>query len=739
MKFKLFLSCFVIFIIQLYIVKASAYDNKFVHQMINGKAIQQSLSFQNYLNVLGFKDIYDSVNKREIWQWFYDGAQLEDETSCRSKFHFHDPTKSWDTAGLSNAAIDTYCRDYTHRSSLVWAQDTGNLWTWQKARQYYYDVLTNPEGNIREQNLAYTFRSLGQVMHLTSDSSVPAHVRNDIHIFPYTIPGIGIEIGDPTFESWAKDNYKNLNYTGIIIDQSIFNNAIAYPSAPVAISALWDLDKYTGSNPAITIEPVIGLAEYANANFFSEDTIFSDYDYPAWSSVEEYEEVIDTTTGKVRTYLRKTRDGERIEHLAAGKRFYKYLPSLLKSSGLILDQECYKDYAQKLIPRAVGYSAGLLDYFFRGVLEISAPDQYVYAITDGSKIYPYEYTDEKGITYHTQQQLFTRIRAKVINMTPKEKDVDGNVLSYENIGSGSLIAVARYKVIPDYSPDLANYPPDGTVMMNNILYKYSVSLPVTLTPEEIISLNTQPTEFTFDFTGNEIPAGITDLTLQVIFKGTLGNETDIAVAVGMKNLMEPTHQVLWNLTDMFSLYYGDAYHLYTSEQIKGDPSLKAQVDLDHDGVINEPGEPYIDPHPMTYEIGYMAEPEPVEPPFTVATVDNLPAGNHIRLIVLVDDELSPNYLRLTWSDPIDSDVDTHDFDFLGVINEEQDGVWLLPNPIIQFRHGLDGTTQIPIQQHFYTGILRCYPVAIDPVTGYTYCPYTEEEAIPADLTPYPVD
>lgn len=384
--------------------------------MINGKAMQQSLSFQNYLNVLGFKDIYDSVNKREIWQWFYDGAKLEDETNCRSKFHFHDPTKSWDTAGLSNAAIDTYCRDYTHRSSLVWAQDAGNLWTWQKARQYYYDALTNPDRNVREHNLAYTFRSLGQVMHLAADSSVPAHTRNDIHVFPYTLPVVGISVGDPTFESWAMSNYKNLTYTGIIIDQSIFNNAIPYPSAPFAISALWDMNKYNGSNPAITIEPMTGLAEYSNANFFSEDTILSDYVYPAWSSVEEYEEEIDATTGKARTYLRKIRDGERIEHLAAGKRFYKYLPSYLKQSGLKLDEQVYKDYAALLIPRAVGYSAGLLDYFFRGTLDISAPDQYVYAIADGSNV----------------PQVFKHIKAKVMNATLGE-----------NVQSGAIQAVAR--------------------------------------------------------------------------------------------------------------------------------------------------------------------------------------------------------------------------------------------------------------------------------------------------------
>ena len=37
-----------------------------------------------------------------------------------------------------------------------------------------------------------------------------------------------------------------------------------------------------------------------------------------------------------------------------------------------LDGNCYDDYAQKLIPRAVGYSAAMIDYFFRGRMQVEA-------------------------------------------------------------------------------------------------------------------------------------------------------------------------------------------------------------------------------------------------------------------------------------------------------------------------------------------------------------------------------
>jgi hypothetical protein len=49
-----------------------------------------------------------------------------------------------------------------------------------------------------------------------------------------------------------------------------------------------------------------------------------------------------------------------------------------------LDELCHQDYAEKIVPRAVGYSAALLDYFFRGTLSIRHP--YVKLATDGTDI-----------------------------------------------------------------------------------------------------------------------------------------------------------------------------------------------------------------------------------------------------------------------------------------------------------------------------------------------------------------
>ncbi|MEW6419991.1 MAG: hypothetical protein AB1480_18060 [Nitrospirota bacterium] len=754
---------------------------KETHEAINQEIAKRTIdgfSLNGYLKTnLGFEGgseepVYGYSGKKrqyvtqEIWRWLGEGGWMEDEPSdlltlyankARNNNHFHNPLQaSWENAGLNDYIylplplilpyVGQHCSLsplffigecwYSGQSLVLWAQNTnqnvGDKWSWQDARQYFYTALTATSKTERDIYFAKTFRAVGQQMHLIHDSSIPEHVRNDIHAFK-AYEGYVEDIRNEDLSLWG-----GWISSPITFDKSLLEIISTNPSALVPISRIIDSDLYRSDNPDpdITANPpdspqYIGLAEYTNANFASPDTIFTEglasndrryFPYPKKSSTNLQElisknilpETVTAEDGVQEStlFIKKERDGEFIEHFVkptyttTSRRDY-IGGGTVYALDFYLDEKCYEDYAQKLIPRAVGYSAGLLNYFFRGTLEITAPDSYVYSITDGS----------------INPQQFTKIKAKIMNATPDEE-----------IKNGIIKAVAKYKIIPNYSPDLSNYPPDGDVM-KTIDYSYSASESITLTPEEITSINTQPTEFTFDFIGNPIPAGITDLYLHVIFKGTLGNEADIAVAVGMKDLKEPTHHVFWNLTDMFSLLYEkdgvNKYHLHTSDQIKADPDLAKLVDFNNNGIFNEDNESYIDPYPITYEITYMSESPPVNPVYTSASVTNLPPGRYIRLIVLVDDEQMDNYGRLAWLTTLpdrDPEVGDNDFVFDGVTNQEMDGVWQSPTPIITFR---------TVKQHFYTGILNCYPVAVDPATGVHHCPYPEEEAIPADPTPYP--
>jgi len=366
--------------------KSIAYDTDNVHPLINDNALLQS-NVNNYFKTqLGFVNgIKEVFKNKRITEWIKEGAKLEDETVCRSRNHFHDPLKPWDSAGLNNIAVNTFCfsigEDFSVDSSIIWAQKspgssvTKNYWSWPKARSYYYKALTSSTKDEREQNFAFTFRALGQVMHLLSDSSVPAHVRNDIHVFPLTIPGIGMEVGKQTYESWARKKFSALDYTAKKVDLSIFNQAVTNSSAPVPISALWDQNKYTGTNPSVTwtTNPSIsafGLAEYTNANFFSEDTIFNDYPHPKKENTTA--RLVEQTAKDGKKDKVWYIQGYTSERLAA----YSYLNKWLLPDKweYNLDGYVYEDYASQLIPRAVGYSAGLLNYFFRGDIDMVPDD-----------------------------------------------------------------------------------------------------------------------------------------------------------------------------------------------------------------------------------------------------------------------------------------------------------------------------------------------------------------------------
>lgn len=169
-----------------------SYDTDKVHPLINTKSIQMSNNFLRILSNLGFYQGIDSIlNEKQIYKWFEDGGKEEDIPSpVRSYNHFHDPTKSWDKAGLKDSTWGD--------SSILWAQnpdqkyiasdgtiyDVNGTWSWPKARGYYYQALTSINKTTREQNFANAFRSLGQVMHLLTDSAVPEHTRNNIRMFP---------------------------------------------------------------------------------------------------------------------------------------------------------------------------------------------------------------------------------------------------------------------------------------------------------------------------------------------------------------------------------------------------------------------------------------------------------------------------------------------------------------------------------------------------------------------------
>lgn len=338
------------------------------HKAINNYIVDEnSVVYGSYLNSylknnLGMQDgVKSNFNSKMAKEWIGDGGVNEDDR-VRPRNHFYDPITN---KGLS-----------VGKSALEWATlSVGEQdFSWNDVRTYYRNALTAQDKTTRETNFAKTFRGLGQLMHLVQDMSIPAHTRNDDHLYIPLVPIVAK--GDP-YEKWAEKN----------VDQNTpFSTKYpAYAYAPYnkdsfLIPQLFDSGQYPDIenklDPNITVsQKNIGLAEYTNANFLSNGTIFKNFVYPSYKPGVSMSENPTTINGKRVLYLKKIGEGETINHFARAGRFLEKLPAEYKELNLtIKDDNIHQDYANVLIPRAIGYSSQALKYFFRGQLDVTLGD-----------------------------------------------------------------------------------------------------------------------------------------------------------------------------------------------------------------------------------------------------------------------------------------------------------------------------------------------------------------------------
>lgn len=335
-----------------------------------------------------------------VYEWMAEGGEKEDGYSMfgpiniRPTNHFHNPlAPSLEQAGFTGIWGSGFLKG---ESAVLWAQKDHGIYddySWLDARRYYLNALISPEAETREQKFAQTFRAIGQVMHLLQDMSVPQHVRDDGHYIK-------------AFEAWLSNRHTNglaLVKNGIanpvFFDIAQLSHASPFYDAPIPIARLFDSNLYTGSNPNVTTGTDIGLAEYTNANFVSDDTLVTSGTFPYPNHITSVTaadcSILDPAnpgTMVLRPYYIKDSDGENKPlvtcgdvpvsgyRLAAEDYFTVYRKEFRLDKPdteilPIMDDYVYTDYATLLIPRAVGYSASLLQYFFRGDISMTvAPD-----------------------------------------------------------------------------------------------------------------------------------------------------------------------------------------------------------------------------------------------------------------------------------------------------------------------------------------------------------------------------
>lgn len=448
------LPIFTIFVLS---TETFAFNDFITHPELTKRAIQYSninIDLQNNLCIENAAD--EQYTIKTLKKWIEFGAKEEDSPSCRASTHFHNPSEEWTNSGLTDTwwPVAAWCAltsSYAHNatiSNLTWA--TGytkrppsiqrdddmrekNEWDWDSAREYYHIYLTgkNFDGfeaaqdeTSRKEYMAKSMQALGQTLHLIQDMAVPAHVRNDF------------SQGHTDYIPEAENNFpwRGNKFEGFVKmnnGKTWFNNIEKPSFQNPFLTDFWDKN-----DSASVAEPVMafnmqGLSEFTQSNFLSEYTVFtSSLPYPRYnnckitsfpSPVQDYFPILD------RLYLSSTNGhpGMQVHHLAV----ISYMDLMLRKYAgepgtqlpTTLDDACYSEYASRLIPRAIGYSSSLIDYFFRGKMEINAV--------------PFFY-DRNGAN---PNQLYLLV-LKVKNKTMKETMKDGKfTLHYRIDDNGSMI------------------------------------------------------------------------------------------------------------------------------------------------------------------------------------------------------------------------------------------------------------------------------------------------------------
>ena len=386
-----------------------AYDLE-THRKLSETSVSESVLTKNQsvLKDLGLADVDETLpfegNRRSILDIIGRGARLEDTlTTARPVNHFFDPTRA---GAANNGAARGFVSVLNPASSPSWALEDlqahgGQDNSFRDARKYLLEALTSGAKSTREEKFAATFQTLGMVIHHLQDMAQPQHVRNDLHCSE--------DVCKPFFHNpSAYEKYTeakpNLPVTG-------YSSAYAgYASVLNSARKFW----YTGDGK--------GIAEFTNRNFVTDSTNFR-YEFgsvlpdarygfplplasgaPTISIQDAYQQSgrgavpqqlqdfcgancwiefvatsgLDQLTGdpvdnprasslsifdpdlRLRTVQLPSSDGEiRFE---TGRVFS--LNSFNFDAALAV-----------LMKRAVGYSAGLIDYFFRGKIDLVAGPQ----------------------------------------------------------------------------------------------------------------------------------------------------------------------------------------------------------------------------------------------------------------------------------------------------------------------------------------------------------------------------
>jgi hypothetical protein len=526
-------------------------------------------------------------------------AAYDTTQSLRFLNHFFDPQHA-------GQGLDYLGR---HTDSLTWARDPQGVLTSQqysvlRAKEYLLASLTRADSLERQKSLGLLFRTLGHVMHLVQDLGQPQHTRNDSH-------GSG-----SGFEIFVDDKNKAgaLTYSG-------------YSAVPVTvIDDLWHTQGLTG------------LADYSSTGFVTAGTNFrgivgmtsidhaSNYPLPDPVGAQVVSRQItdpdllgafsaaQPLRGEIRflgTFVSDKYTGKTDWNpmTSSYSLFSDDLSHYVGYTHFSLNKLNYREAAKLLIPRAIGYSSGFLNYFFRGSMAIAPPDEGIFAVINHSP-------GDPAPGGCGTQCGFRKIKLKIKNTT-----------SGEAMGGGKLLLVAKYHLNNCYQADLSGEIGGPAYTGNSCRSaEESIALSDPLVVSQVKGDFSDPAlSFTF---AAPLPINATDLRLQVVFQGQLGKEND-AIAFSTVDIKEPSFLIFANHNDYINLYNPDGSYLRT-DPYQAAGRFSVRVDLRFNQSAQSP----------------------------IAMSAQLDPGYYHRLAILTDQEFLPYWIVEQY---IGAQADTQEF------------------------------------------------------------------------------
>ncbi|CAH1194090.1 conserved exported hypothetical protein [Candidatus Nitrotoga sp. BS] len=536
-----------------------------------------------------------------ILELFAKGANDEDD-GLRSLHHFFNP--------LTNASMYTPPWSDSPDWAVSAPDDPSSVkFSFKQAREYLWQATANPLNSyaFRQKQFGMMFESLGHVIHHLEDMTQPQHVRDDQHCDIDLCRLVG-QYSPSLYESFTAKEDGTLPFGGYdpvysSADTASFNTMRNFWTTTVNDNTGKGIAEYTnrgfvskGTNLDTTVfaQPALGSSTALDtdiATLCGEDALMGYAACPAGLSGAM------TMYSSIVTDNYRTTAGTRVNSRTSTQSIFDQ--DLQDAGGgqiFSLNRFNFHTAQSLLIPRAVGYSAGLINYFFRGKMQISLPPDGVYSLIDGTTT------------------GFSKVKLGLTNASPPGEDMT----------DGTLVAVAKFHRNTCYADDLS----DALNLNGDLTCRSEDEEIVVSAPQTGVTLGNSPTQFTFDFSEHPIPKNATDLYIQAVYRGQLGSEAD-AVVVATKDISEPTYFSYHNDSDYIQI----AGHVYTRPQVNANPGLLALVKPTNCVIASSP--PTLAPicfQPLTLNQDWIAGNSAV----SLYTVSNLPVRSYTRVVLLTD-------------------------------------------------------------------------------------------------------